>query len=274
MAMATATGPTLAEIQEARARLAGVARETPVISSETLGRLSGRLVWLKAENLQRTGSFKIRGAYNRILLLSNEERAAGVVTASAGNHGQAVAWAAREAGVGAELIASVTERCFHYLEAPPQRVTGHDIPYPPAKLEKHQGHLTRSAVELAKDWRADRVLRRLEAMLVIADRSTSLVVTGTGDVLEPEHGIVAIGSGGPYAQAAAKALLDNTSLGARDIVDRALKIAGEICIYTNQQIVIESHLCPPRSRLAARAHPLRSRPGRSASCGARETVGS
>jgi ATP-dependent HslUV protease subunit HslV len=109
-----------------------------------------------------------------------------------------------------------------------------------AKLEKHQGHLTRSAVELAKDWRSDRVLRRLEAMLAIADRSTSLVVTGTGDVLEPEHGIVAIGSGGPYAQAAAKALLDNTSLGARDIVDRALKIAGEICIYTNQQIVIES----------------------------------
>ena len=109
-----------------------------------------------------------------------------------------------------------------------------------AKLEKHQGHLTRSAVELAKDWRSDRVLRRLEAMLAIADRSTSLVITGTGDVLEPEHGIVAIGSGGPYAQAAAKALLDNTSLGARDIVDRALNIAGEICIYTNQQIVIES----------------------------------
>ena len=109
-----------------------------------------------------------------------------------------------------------------------------------AKLEKHQGHLTRSAVELAKDWRADRVLRRLEAMLVIADRSTSLVVTGTGDVLEPEHGIVAIGSGGPYAQAAAKALLDNTALAAREIVERALMIAGEICIYTNQQLVIES----------------------------------
>jgi ATP-dependent HslUV protease subunit HslV len=108
------------------------------------------------------------------------------------------------------------------------------------KLEKHQGHLTRSAVELAKDWRSDRVLRRLEAMLAVADRSTSLVITGTGDVLEPEQGIVAIGSGGPYAQAAAKALLDNTSLSARDIVERALKIAGEICIYTNQQIVIES----------------------------------
>ena len=108
------------------------------------------------------------------------------------------------------------------------------------KLEKHQGHLTRSAVELAKDWRSDRVLRRLEAMLAVADRSTSLVITGTGDVLEPEQGIVAIGSGGPYAQAAAKALLENTSLTARDIVERALKIAGEICIYTNQQIVIES----------------------------------
>ncbi len=109
-----------------------------------------------------------------------------------------------------------------------------------AKLDKHQGHLTRSAVELAKDWRADRVLRRLEAMLAIADRTTSLVVTGTGDVLEPEHGIVAIGSGGPYAQAAAKALLDNTQLPAREIVERALMIAGEICIYTNQQLVIES----------------------------------
>jgi ATP-dependent HslUV protease, peptidase subunit HslV len=109
-----------------------------------------------------------------------------------------------------------------------------------AKLEKHQGHLTRSAVELAKDWRSDRVLRRLEAMLAIADRSASLVVTGAGDVLEPEHGIVAIGSGGPYAQAAAHALLDNTSLSAREIVERSLMIAGEICIYTNQQIVIEA----------------------------------
>ena len=109
-----------------------------------------------------------------------------------------------------------------------------------AKLEKHQGHLTRAAVELAKDWRSDRVLRRLEAMLAIADRSASLVVTGTGDVLEPEHGIVAIGSGGPYAQAAARALLDNTSLSAREIVERSLMIAGEICIYTNQQIVIEA----------------------------------
>ena len=109
-----------------------------------------------------------------------------------------------------------------------------------AKLEKHQGHLTRSAVELAKDWRSDRVLRRLEAMLAVADRTASLVVTGTGDVLEPEHGIVAIGSGGPYAQAAAKALLENTALPARDIVLRALNIAGEICIYTNQQLVVET----------------------------------
>ena len=109
-----------------------------------------------------------------------------------------------------------------------------------AKLEKHQGQLTRAAVELAKDWRSDRVLRRLEAMLAIADRTASLVITGAGDVLEPEHGIVAIGSGGPYAQAAAKALLDNTSLPARAIVERALAIAGEICIYTNQQIVIET----------------------------------
>jgi ATP-dependent HslUV protease subunit HslV len=109
-----------------------------------------------------------------------------------------------------------------------------------SKLEKHQGHLTRAAVELARDWRSDRVLRRLEAMLAIADRTASLVVTGTGDVLEPEHGIVAIGSGGPYAQAAATALLDNTTLAAREIVQRALTIAGEICIYTNQQLVIES----------------------------------
>ena len=98
------TGPTLAEIQEARRRLQGVARETPVISSETLGRLSGRPVWLKAENLQRTGSFKIRGAFNRIASLTDAERAAGVVTASAGNHGQAVAWAARENGVRATVF--------------------------------------------------------------------------------------------------------------------------------------------------------------------------
>jgi len=108
------------------------------------------------------------------------------------------------------------------------------------KLERYPGNLQRAAVELAKDWRSDRVLRRLEAMLAIADRSASLVVTGAGDVLEPEHGIVAIGSGGPYAQAAATALLANTTLSARNIVERSLLIAGEICIYTNQQIVIEA----------------------------------
>jgi ATP-dependent HslUV protease subunit HslV len=109
-----------------------------------------------------------------------------------------------------------------------------------AKLEKHQGHLLRSAVELAKDWRTDRILRRLEAMLAVADRETSLVITGSGDVLEPEHGLVAIGSGGPYAQAAAKALLDNTDLGAAEIVRKALTIAGDLCIYTNHQHVIET----------------------------------
>ena len=109
-----------------------------------------------------------------------------------------------------------------------------------AKLEKHQGQLARSAVELAKDWRADRILRRLEAMLAVADRSASFIITGTGDVLEPEHGIVAIGSGGPYAQAAAKALLDNTDLGARDIVKKSLEIAGELCIYTNMNHTIET----------------------------------
>ena len=108
-----------------------------------------------------------------------------------------------------------------------------------AKLDKHQGNLLRSAVELAKDWRTDRMLRRLEAMLAVADREHSLVITGQGDVLEPEHGIVAIGSGGPYAQAAARALLDNTELGAREIVERSLAIAADICIYTNHQRVIE-----------------------------------
>jgi ATP-dependent HslUV protease subunit HslV len=108
------------------------------------------------------------------------------------------------------------------------------------KLEKHQGHLTRAAVELAKDWRADRILRRLEAMLAVADRSASLVITGNGDVLEPEFGIVAIGSGGPYAQAAARALVENTALPARDVVQRALDIAGDLCIYTNRNLTIES----------------------------------
>ena len=108
-----------------------------------------------------------------------------------------------------------------------------------AKLEKHQGNLVRSAVELAKDWRTDRVLRRLEAMLAVADRAASLVITGQGDVLEPEHGIVAIGSGGPYAQAAARALVDSTDLAPREIVERALAIAADICIYTNHQRTIE-----------------------------------
>jgi len=109
-----------------------------------------------------------------------------------------------------------------------------------AKLEKHQGNLTRSAVELAKDWRTDRILRRLEAMLAVADAQASLIITGNGDVLEPEQGLIAIGSGGPYAQAAAKALLDNTDLSAEEIVKRALTIAGDLCIYTNQQHTIET----------------------------------
>ncbi len=109
-----------------------------------------------------------------------------------------------------------------------------------ARLEKHQGNLMRSAVELAKEWRTDRVLRRLEAMLAVADRETALIITGTGDVLEPELGLVAIGSGGPYAQAAARALLDNTALAPADIVARALAIAGDLCIYTNQNHTIES----------------------------------
>jgi ATP-dependent HslUV protease subunit HslV len=108
-----------------------------------------------------------------------------------------------------------------------------------AKLDKHQGNLMRSAVELAKDWRTDRMLRRLEAMLAVADKERSLIITGTGDVLEPELGIVAIGSGGPYAQSAARALLENTALGARDIVDKALAIAADVCIYTNHQRSIE-----------------------------------
>src|SRR6476620_3780377 len=103
-----------------------------------------------------------------------------------------------------------------------------------AKLEKHQGHLMRSAVELAKDWRTDRILRRLEAMLAVADRDVSLIITGQGDVLEPEMGLVAIGSGGAYAQAAARALLENTELDAEAVVRKSLSIAGDLCIYTNQ----------------------------------------
>lgn len=108
-----------------------------------------------------------------------------------------------------------------------------------AKLEKHQGNLTRAAVELAKDWRMDRMLRRLEALLAVADPRTSLIITGNGDVVEPEQGLIAIGSGGPYAQSAARALLENTQLSARDIVEKGLIIAGDICIYTNHNRVIE-----------------------------------
>ena len=107
------------------------------------------------------------------------------------------------------------------------------------KLQKHQGNLLRSAVELAKDWRTDRMLRRLEALLAVADRSVSLVISGTGDVIEPEGGIMSIGSGGPYAKAAAVALLDNTDMDARAIVERSLTIAADICIYTNQEVTIE-----------------------------------
>ena len=109
-----------------------------------------------------------------------------------------------------------------------------------AKLEKHQGQLVRAAIELTKDWRTDRVLRRLEAMLAVADRSASLIITGNGDVLEPEQGLVAIGSGGAYAQAAAKALLDHTEMAPAAIVARALEIAGDLCIYTNQTHTIET----------------------------------
>ncbi len=108
------------------------------------------------------------------------------------------------------------------------------------KLEKHQGHLVRAAIELTKDWRTDRVLRRLEAMLAVADREASLIITGNGDVLEPEHGIIAIGSGGAFAQASARALLANTALGAKDIVKKSLEIAGDLCIYTNMHHTIET----------------------------------
>lgn len=106
------------------------------------------------------------------------------------------------------------------------------------KLEQH-GQLQRAAIELAKDWRSDRTLRRLEALLVVADKDQALLISGTGDVIEPEHPLLAIGSGGPYAQASAQALLQNTDLDARSIVEKSLKIAGEICVYTNQQILIE-----------------------------------
>ena len=109
-----------------------------------------------------------------------------------------------------------------------------------AKLDKHQGNLLRSAVELAKDWRSDRALRRLEAMLAVADRDNSLVITGNGDVLEPEQGIVAIGSGGAFAQSAARALIENTALPPEDVVRKSLEIAGDLCIYTNHNFTIET----------------------------------
>lgn len=108
-----------------------------------------------------------------------------------------------------------------------------------AKLEMHQGHLTRAAVELAKDWRTDKMLRRLEALLAVADETASLVITGNGDVIEPEDGLIAIGSGGPFAQSAARALLDNTKMKARDVVEKSLNIAADICIYTNHNLTIE-----------------------------------
>ncbi|MBP6070765.1 MAG: ATP-dependent protease subunit HslV [Candidatus Accumulibacter sp.] len=108
-----------------------------------------------------------------------------------------------------------------------------------AKLDKHQGNLLRSAVELAKDWRSDRALRRLDAMLAVADRENSLIITGNGDVLEPEYGIVAIGSGGAFAHSAARALVENSELDAAEVVRKSLQIAGDLCIYTNQNLTIE-----------------------------------
>ncbi len=112
-----------------------------------------------------------------------------------------------------------------------------------AKLEKHQGHLVRSAVELAKDWRTDRMLRRLEALLVVADRESSLIITGNGDVIEPEDSLMSIGSGGPFAQAAARAMLDTTEMDARGIVEKGLEIAASICVYTNNNLTLEELEC-------------------------------
>lgn len=108
------------------------------------------------------------------------------------------------------------------------------------KLQKHSGHLMRAAVELAKDWRTDRTLRRLEAMLIVADKTASLIITGTGDVLEPETGVLAIGSGGNYAQSAAIALMENTELDAKSIVEKSLKIAGDICVFTNHSAIVDT----------------------------------
>ena len=108
-----------------------------------------------------------------------------------------------------------------------------------AKLEKHQGHLTRAAVELAKDWRTDKILRKLEAMILVADKEQSFIITGNGDVVEPQGGVMAIGSGGSFAESAARALVQNTEMSARDIVDKSLNIAADICIYTNDNLTIE-----------------------------------
>lgn len=108
-----------------------------------------------------------------------------------------------------------------------------------AKLEKHSGNLTRAAVELAKDWRTDKILRRLEAMLLVANKEASLIISGLGDVIEPEEGLMAIGSGGPFAKAAAKALLENSKLSARNIVEKSLNIAADICVFTNHHLTIE-----------------------------------
>lgn len=108
-----------------------------------------------------------------------------------------------------------------------------------AKLEKHQGHLTRAAVELAKDWRTDKYLRKLEAMILVADKEQSYIITGNGDVVEPEEGVMAIGSGGSFAESAARALVENTDMSARSIVEKSLKIAADICIYTNNNLTVE-----------------------------------
>jgi len=124
-----------------------------------------------------------------------------------------------------------------------------------AKLEKHQGHLARAAIELTKDWRTDRVLRRLEAMLAVADAQSSLIITGNGDVLEPENGIVTIGSGGAYAQAAAVALLNHTDLSAQEIVKRSLEIAGELCIYTNMNHIVETLGAEPERNQCSQVAP-------------------
>jgi ATP-dependent HslUV protease subunit HslV len=114
------------------------------------------------------------------------------------------------------------------------------------KLEKHRGNLTRAAVEMAKDWRTDRALRKLEALLIIADAKVTFVISGTGDVIEPEHDLIAIGSGGAFAQSAARALLENTQLSAREIVEKSLNIAADVCIYTNHNLRIEELDAEPR----------------------------